>query len=65
MLCLLCSCRSALGMVANLNLQVQLLLLEVEQGAMPAGANEADVVLGYASLGVMFSATQTVGSIPG
>ncbi|GAB4816536.1 hypothetical protein N2152v2_003582 [Parachlorella kessleri] len=51
---------SALGMVATLNLQVQLLLLEVEQGGMPAGATEADVVLGYASLGVMFSATQTV-----
>lgn len=41
-------------------LQVQLLLLEVEAGGMPPGANEADVVLGYASLGVLFSAMQTV-----
>lgn len=47
-------------MVGNLALQVQLLLLEVEQGGMPAGASDADVVLGYASLGVLFSAMQTV-----
>ena len=47
-------------MMSTLALQVQLLLLEVEQREPPPGLTEADVVLGYACLGVLFSATQAV-----
>lgn len=47
-------------MVANLALQVQMLLLGVEREGTPPGATEADVVLGYACVGVLFSAMQTV-----
>jgi hypothetical protein len=38
-------------MVRNTQLQVQLLLLEVEQDAPPAGASQADAVLAVAALG--------------
>jgi len=42
--------RSALEMVFNLQLQVQLLLLEVEQQG-PEAASQADAVLGVAAMG--------------
>lgn len=46
---------SALEMVFNLQLQVQLLLLEVEQQG-PEGASQADAVLGVAAMGALLFA---------